>query len=176
MIGQTISGGAKAASQSQQLSARIRAELEKRGIKTYAEVCDIRDVDSIAEYITGVRAFLGEELATMTPRQRAHSWSGFDADFSRKLGARGWIGMTWPREYGGHERSVLERYVVIEELLARYPDLTVTRLLEELRSRGFTGGYTIVRQRLKELRPRTRRPPVLRFETAPGAPEKSRFV
>ena len=26
--------------------------------------------------------------------------------------------MTWPKEYGGHERSQLERYVVIEELLA----------------------------------------------------------
>ncbi len=32
LIGQTISGGAKAASQSPQLSARIREELEKRGI------------------------------------------------------------------------------------------------------------------------------------------------
>jgi acyl-CoA dehydrogenase len=26
--------------------------------------------------------------------------------------------MTWPRRYGGHERSTLERYVVVEELLA----------------------------------------------------------
>ena len=26
--------------------------------------------------------------------------------------------MTWPKAYGGHERSALERYVVIEELLA----------------------------------------------------------
>jgi acyl-CoA dehydrogenase len=34
------------------------------------------------------------------------------------LGARGWIGMTWPKRYGGHERSTLERYVVLEELLA----------------------------------------------------------
>ncbi len=33
-------------------------------------------------------------------------------------GARGWIGMTWPRRYGGGERSMLERYVVTEELLA----------------------------------------------------------
>jgi alkylation response protein AidB-like acyl-CoA dehydrogenase len=38
-------------------------------------------------------------------------------EFSRLLGARGWIGMTWPRRYGGGERSVLERYVVTEELL-----------------------------------------------------------
>jgi acyl-CoA dehydrogenase len=65
-----------------------------------------------------VREFLGATLADMTPRQRAENWAGFDAAFSRKLGERGWLGMTWPKQYGGHERSMLERYVVIEELLA----------------------------------------------------------
>ena len=65
-----------------------------------------------------VREFLREELAGMTPRERAHTWQGFDAGFSRKLGEKGWIGMTWPREYGGQERSALERYVLLEELLA----------------------------------------------------------
>ena len=38
--------------------------------------------------------------------------------FARKVGAKGWIGMTWPKQYGGHERSHLERYVVTEEMLA----------------------------------------------------------
>ena len=65
-----------------------------------------------------VRAFLDEELSAMTGLERARSWSGFDAKFSRKLGAKGWIGMMWPRKYGGHERSAIERYVVLEELLA----------------------------------------------------------
>jgi alkylation response protein AidB-like acyl-CoA dehydrogenase len=65
-----------------------------------------------------VRDFLAAELAGRTPRQRAESWNGYDRDFSRKLGQRGWIGMTWPKRYGGHERSALERYVVLEEMLA----------------------------------------------------------
>jgi alkylation response protein AidB-like acyl-CoA dehydrogenase len=72
-----------------------------------------------AETLRGeVRAFLGKEIADRTPQQRGRSWGGFDAEFSRKMGARGWIGMTWPKRYGGHERSALERYVVLEEMLA----------------------------------------------------------
>ncbi len=72
-----------------------------------------------AERLRGeVRAFLTGELASLAPELKAQSWSGFNPDFSRKLGARGFIGLTWPKAYGGHERSALERYVVIEELLA----------------------------------------------------------
>lgn len=64
-----------------------------------------------------VRAFLDEELAGFPASDRARSWVGFDAEFSRKLGARGWLGMTWPEPWG-RGASALERYVVVEELLA----------------------------------------------------------
>ena len=64
-----------------------------------------------------VWAFFEEELSHMTPLQRADSWDGFDRDFSRKMAAKGWIGLTWPEQYGGHERTALERYVVLEEAL-----------------------------------------------------------
>jgi len=64
-----------------------------------------------------VRAFLAETLMDKPAVERARSWSGGSREFSRKLGAKGWIGMTWPKEYGGHARLYAERYVVIEELL-----------------------------------------------------------
>src|SRR5256886_5265485 len=65
-----------------------------------------------------VRDFLKAEFSGAAPVKRAKSWGGFDREFSRRVGARGWIGMTWPKTYGGHERSFLERYVVMEEMLA----------------------------------------------------------
>jgi len=52
------------------------------------------------------------------PVRRANSWTKASPQFSKKLGEAGLLGMTWPKEYGGYERSQLERYVVIEELLA----------------------------------------------------------
>ncbi|MED1795273.1 acyl-CoA dehydrogenase family protein [Brevibacillus nitrificans] len=68
---------------------------------------------------TQIRDFLQYEKEHGTFVPKCDTWlSGFSADFSRKLGERGWIGMTWPLKYGGHERSAIERYVVIEELLA----------------------------------------------------------
>ncbi len=64
-----------------------------------------------------VRAFLDEEFSSGTLAGRDRDASIFNREFSRKLGERGWLGMMWPKEYGGHERSALDRYVVNEELL-----------------------------------------------------------
>jgi alkylation response protein AidB-like acyl-CoA dehydrogenase len=65
-----------------------------------------------------VRAFLAEHLPKRSITEGVGVWGGHDREFSRKMGARGWIAMTWPKKYGGHERSALERYVVLEEMLA----------------------------------------------------------
>jgi transposase len=70
-----------------------------------------------------------------------------------------------PRRRG----SILDAYEpILKELLAQYPNLTVERALQELQARGFRGRYTIVRQRMRLLRPRATPTPVARFETGPG--------
>jgi transposase len=67
--------------------------------------------------------------------------------------------------------SKLDKYGQdIEAWLALYEDLTAVRLHEMLTAKGFIGGYTVVRQRLKELRA-ARQPKVEAFEvveTPPG--------
>ncbi|WP_280191061.1 acyl-CoA dehydrogenase family protein [Delftia sp. PS-11] len=65
-----------------------------------------------------VRAFLAEAIRDLPPHVRARSWGGYSTSLSRQLGAKGWIGITLPREYGGGGRSAFARYVLAEEFLA----------------------------------------------------------
>ncbi len=63
-----------------------------------------------------VRAFLAEEIAAGTFDPAAIETDDlFNREFSRRVGKKGWIGITWPKKYGGQERSFLERYVITEE-------------------------------------------------------------
>lgn len=64
-----------------------------------------------------VRAFLADTLDGLEPDERARSWMGFDAGFSRQLAERGWLGLTLPREVGGAARGHFARFVLSEELL-----------------------------------------------------------
>jgi alkylation response protein AidB-like acyl-CoA dehydrogenase len=65
-----------------------------------------------------VREFLAGEIALGTFKPWQVTWTTFDREFSRRAGAAGFIGMTWPPEHGGQACSALERYVVVEEMLA----------------------------------------------------------
>jgi alkylation response protein AidB-like acyl-CoA dehydrogenase len=65
-----------------------------------------------------VKAFLHDWMRGRPAYVNARSWSGFDADFSRSLAERGWLGLTIPREYGGGGADAFSRFVLIEELLA----------------------------------------------------------
>jgi 3-oxocholest-4-en-26-oyl-CoA dehydrogenase alpha subunit len=65
-----------------------------------------------------VREFLGERLPRGSYEVGLGMVGGSDPAFSRDLGARGWLGMALPREFGGGGRSAVERLIVVEELLA----------------------------------------------------------
>lgn len=66
-----------------------------------------------------VRQFLAEERASGGYTPVADCWvSAASPEFSKKLGTRGWLGMTWPAEFGGQNCPPLHRYIVTEELLA----------------------------------------------------------
>jgi alkylation response protein AidB-like acyl-CoA dehydrogenase len=64
-----------------------------------------------------VRAFLESELPRGSFAPGLGMAAGRDKDFSRALAARGWLGMALPRRYGGAERGVVDRFIVVEELL-----------------------------------------------------------
>jgi acyl-CoA dehydrogenase len=75
--------------------------------------------DRLVELRRQVRAFLGEEIAEGRITPHCDQWlAGWDPAFSRRLGERGWLGMAFPREYGGSAEGALARFVVTEELLA----------------------------------------------------------
>ena len=66
-----------------------------------------------------VRQFLKVAIDSGAMRPECDSWmSGFSPAFSRAVGERGWIGVTWPSRYGGRGESSQMRLAIIEELLA----------------------------------------------------------
>jgi alkylation response protein AidB-like acyl-CoA dehydrogenase len=79
------------------------------------EFTELNDVERALQ--SEVREFLAATL----PRGSFEPGLGMagrkDAAFSQALAARGWVGMSLPREYGGGDRSAVERFVVAEELL-----------------------------------------------------------
>lgn len=89
-------------------------------IAPFAE--DPVNLDGVAPLRAEVRAFLDEERTRAGIEGWVGSWEGFDRSFSERLGDRAWVGMAIPKAYGGHAPEdgggFLERYVVLEELLA----------------------------------------------------------
>jgi alkylation response protein AidB-like acyl-CoA dehydrogenase len=65
-----------------------------------------------------VKSFLADRLHDLPPHLRAKTWTGYDAEFSRALGERGWLGLTLPERYGGGGADAFSRFVLVEELLA----------------------------------------------------------
>jgi alkylation response protein AidB-like acyl-CoA dehydrogenase len=46
------------------------------------------------------------------------SWiNGYSKEFAKEMAAQGWIGMTWPAEFGGGGRPPIDRLIVGEEMI-----------------------------------------------------------
>jgi len=64
-----------------------------------------------------VRDFLQAELRAGTFVTKSGGLAeGNNQEFSRKMAQRGWLGMTWPKEFGGQGRGYVDKAILIEEL------------------------------------------------------------
>jgi transposase len=78
-------------------------------------------------------------------------------------------GQATPARRPRPRKSIIDPFEpILKELLAKYPNITAERAVQELQARGFTGKYTVVHRRLRLLRPRAAPAPVPRFETSEG--------
>ncbi len=65
-----------------------------------------------------VRDFLEGEIKQGLWQPSCDAWiMGHDLAFTKRVAAKGWIGLTWPKEYGGQGRSFVDRLIVTEEML-----------------------------------------------------------
>ncbi len=45
-----------------------------------------------------------------------YGFGGWSNAFARRLGEKGWLGVTWPKEYGGKARPLMELFILFEEM------------------------------------------------------------
>jgi alkylation response protein AidB-like acyl-CoA dehydrogenase len=108
-----------------------------------------------------VRAFLAAELPPdfdwdSEYNEDEEGWD-FAIEFTRRLGAKGWIGLTWPEEYGGLGRPAIDNFILWEELVAANAPI-VNHIGFGLAASALLGGGTH-EQKLKFL------PGIARMET-----------
>ena len=65
-----------------------------------------------------VSDFLEEELRQGLWQPSCDAWiMAYDPEFTKRVAQTGWIGLTWPKEYGGQGRSFIDRLILTEEML-----------------------------------------------------------
>ncbi len=70
------------------------------------------------QFRNDVQQFLEEELEKGTFEVKCNYFlEESSPEFSRKLAQKGWLGLTWPKEYGGGNRSYIDRTIFMAELM-----------------------------------------------------------
>ena len=64
-----------------------------------------------------VREFLAAELPPGTHEPCLGMAADHDREFSAKMADRGWVGMALPSRWGGSDRTAVQRFIVVEEML-----------------------------------------------------------
>jgi alkylation response protein AidB-like acyl-CoA dehydrogenase len=93
------------------------------------EAMDLRDTAEEAAWRQEVRAFIAKELPQsfkdepLEPEEVAGQWDHPDMQtWRRKLVERGWIAPSWPKEYGGAALTLMQQFIMSEEMAeARAP-------------------------------------------------------
>jgi alkylation response protein AidB-like acyl-CoA dehydrogenase len=79
---------------------------------------DLRDTPDEARFRTEVREFIAQNLPDESKHRGARRFEDADREWSRKLGAAGYAGLTWPREYGGSGAPYSHQAIFLEEMAA----------------------------------------------------------
>jgi len=65
-----------------------------------------------------VRDFLEGEIEQGLWEPSCDAWiQGYNPEFTKRVAQKRWMGLTWPKEYGGQERSFVDRFILTEEML-----------------------------------------------------------
>ena len=95
---------------------------------------DFRFTPEQEQFREEIREFLAQHLSDELRAEIAssgHTPGPLGKQFLRLLGEHGWLGVGWPREYGGQGRSMIEQTIFYHELDLQdvhYGNLTITSL------------------------------------------------
>ena len=79
---------------------------------------DFKFTEEQEKFRKEVRDFLEGEINQGTFQPSCDAWiQGYSPEFTKKVSRKGWIGLTWPKQYGGQARSHTDRLILTEEML-----------------------------------------------------------
>ena len=94
-------------------------ETERQKLYLEKEInMDFRLTEEQEKFRKEVRDFLEGEKTQKLWEPSIDSWiMAYDPEFTKRVAAKGWIGLTWPKEYGGQGRCAFDRLILTEEIL-----------------------------------------------------------